>query len=198
MELAKIIEALLFVHGDPMRVSKLVSLLGREDAEIEEALKILTDELKTRGIVLMRNGNEVGLGTSPEAASYVENLIKDEFVGKLSKAALDTLAIVVYYGPVSRPDIDFVRGVNSSFSLRNLMVEGLVERETSDKDKRIYIYKPSMRFLKYLGITRLEDLPEYEDFKNNIEKFLAQNTELISGDASVEAEDVNNDITDNE
>lgn len=175
MELAKIIEALLFVHGDPMRVSRLGDLLGREAAEIEAALTALTGELSGRGLRLLRNDDEVMLGTAPEAASFVENLVKEEFAGKLTKAALDTLSIIVYYGPISRPDIDFIRGVNSSFSLRNLMISGLIERESSEKDKRVYIYKPSMRFLEYLGITRLEDLSEYEDFRKNIEAFLKQN-----------------------
>ncbi|MBI5742370.1 MAG: SMC-Scp complex subunit ScpB, partial [Candidatus Niyogibacteria bacterium] len=167
MELAKIIEALLFVHGDPMRVSRLANLLGREAPEVEEALTELGAQLGGRGLTLLRNGDEVMLGTAPEAASFVENLVKEEFAGKLTKAALDTLAIIVYYGPISRPDIDFIRGVNSSFSLRNLLISGLVERTASEKDKRVYIYKPSMRFLEYLGITRLEDLPEYEDFRKN-------------------------------
>jgi segregation and condensation protein B len=176
MELSKIIEALLFVHGEPMRLFRLVNILGKEEAEVEEALAALTNDLSARGLRLTRNRDEVMLTTAPEAASFVESIVKEEFNGKLTRATLDTLSIIVYYGPISRPDIDFVRGVNSSFSLRNLMVNGLVEREPSAKDKRTFIYKPSMRFLQYLGLGNLSELPEYDEFRKNIDNFLKSNS----------------------
>ena len=91
---------------------------------------------------------------------------------------METLAIVAYSGPVPRAEIDFIRGVNSSFTLRNLLISGLVEREINPKDRRTFIYKPSMDFLRFLGLGKLEDLPEYGEFRKSSEDFLRRETEI--------------------
>ena len=83
--------------------------------------------------------------------------------------------MVVYQGPVSRPEIDQVRGVNSSFILRNLMVRGLVERVTSEKDSRRYLYQPTLDLLRHLGLEKISDLPEYEEVKKELANFLTIN-----------------------
>ena len=175
--LTNIIEAILFIHGESLSISRLAKLAKKSESEVSEALEELGKKLGDRGLRLIKKENEVMLSTAPETSSFVEELVKEEFSGKLTRATLETLAIVAYHGPLSRPDIDFIRGVNSSFTLRNLLVSGLVEREINLKDKRTFMYSPSMKFLQYLGISRLDNLPEYTEFRNTLAEFLKQNNQ---------------------
>ena len=172
MSLPNIIESILFVYGEPMKISRLAGILNRKESEVEEALAILRNNLAERGLKLVQNNDEAALTTVSEASEFIQGLLREEFSGKLTKAALETLAIVVYSGPLPRLEIDFIRGVNSSFTLRNLLVSGLVEREINPKDRRTFIYRPSMDFLRFLGIGKLDDLPEYNEFRKNLEDFL--------------------------
>ena len=80
---------------------------------------------------------------------------------------METIAIIAYKGPLTRLDIEYVRGVNSSFIIRNLLMRGLVERVENPKDARSYLYKVSFDFLKHLGVTGIEDLPQYQEFKKS-------------------------------
>ena len=89
--------------------------------------------------------------------------MKSEFNEELSRAAVETAAIIAYQGPLTRVDIEYVRGVNSSFILRSLMMRGLIERVENPKDARSYLYRISFDFLKHLGVVRIEELPQYEE-----------------------------------
>src|SRR3989338_5656100 len=178
MNLPNIIESILFVYGEPMKISRLAEILNKKESEIKEALAVLENNLAERGLRLAQNNGEAALTTVSEASEFIQGLLKEEFSGKLTKAALETLAIVAYSGPVPRAEIDFIRGVNSSFNLRNLLISGLVEREINPKDRRTFIYKPSMDFLRFLGLGRLEDLPEYGEFRKSSEDFLRRETEI--------------------
>ena len=124
----KHIEAILFLKGEPMNIKKLATILGVQEFEVLEAVKKLQEKLQDRGIVLMRKDDFITLVTSPVSSEFTKVIIGEEFNTGLTKVALETLAIVVYKGPISRTDIDYIRGVNSSFVLRNLLVRGLVER----------------------------------------------------------------------
>jgi len=95
----------------------------------------------------------------------MEEFIKDEFREDLTPASLETLSLISYLGPVSRAQIDYYRGVNSSFILRSLLMRGLVERYNDPQRANVYLYQASFDLLKYLGISRVEDLPEYEKFR---------------------------------
>jgi len=113
------------------------------------------------------------LGTAPEMGELIEALIKEELSKDLGKAGLETLSIVLYRGPISRSKIDYIRGVSSTFILRNLLVRGLVERVSNPDDQRSFLYKPTFELLSYLGISRIEDLPEYDAVKQELESFQA-------------------------
>ena len=91
--------------------------------------------------------------------------MKSEFSEELSRAAIETAAIIAYQGPITRAEIEYVRGVNSSFILRGLLMRGLVERIENPKDARSYLYRISFDFLKHLGLTKIEDLPQYQEFR---------------------------------
>lgn len=166
--LAAKIEALLFVSGEPVALKKLCSALNAKPEEVQSALLQLKGQLEGRGVALAEKDGAYSLVTAPEAADAVEAFTKEELGEDLSRAALETLTIVAYRGPVSRAEIDYIRGVNSSFTLRNLLIRGLIERVTNPNDSRVLLYYPSFDFLKFTGITRIENLPQYEEFRREI------------------------------
>lgn len=174
MKLEAKIEAILFFKAEAMTIKKLSSILEVEEADIETALENLKTSLTERGITLVRKENEVMLTTSAEVSSIIENLTKEELSKDIGKAGLETLSIVLYKGHVTRSEIDYVRGVNSSFILRNLMIRGLVERIQNPKDNRGFVYKPTFELLQFLGIESLDDLPDKEKVLNEIESFQKQ------------------------
>ncbi len=155
----------------------MAEILDKPEKQINEALEDLDKNLENRGIRLVKKDNEVILSTASEASAICEKVSKEEFNRDIGKAGLEILATVVYRGPVSRANIDYIRGVNSSFSLRNLLIRGLVERKTNPKDSRSYLYSPSFKFLQFLGITDIKKLPEYENFGKLVEQFMENSKE---------------------
>src|ERR1035437_2508492 len=169
MQIEQQIEAILFFKGEPVSRKKLSEILNVGQTEINEGVEKLKENLKGRGIVLLEKENEITLGTAPELSKLIEDLQKEELNKELSKASLETLSIVLYKNGVSRAEIDYIRGVNSSFSLRALSVRGLVEKSLDLKDNRRYIYKPSFEMLSFMGIKSVGELPDYQEVNNSIE-----------------------------
>ena len=178
MNLEAKIEAILFYKAEAVTVSQLAKWLTLPISEIEIGLANLADKLTERGVRLIRTGEEIMLGTASEAGSLIEQITKDELSKDLGKAGLETLTLIIYEGPLSRAEIDYVRGVNSSFILRHLLVRGLIEREIDQKDARRFLYRPTLDLLRHLGIEKVEDLPEYEVVKKQVDNFLA-NAETV-------------------
>ncbi|NVN96937.1 SMC-Scp complex subunit ScpB [Candidatus Nomurabacteria bacterium] len=162
IELESKIEGLLFYKGEDVTVKKLSELLNVSVEEIEEALKKLEGSLTNRGLVLVRKDDSVVLGITGELSSIIESIRKEEIAKELSKASLETLTIVLYKNGIARSEIDYIRGVNSSFILRNLLVRGLVEKIVDPKDTRRMLYRPTFDTLSYMGITSIKELPNYE------------------------------------
>lgn len=165
-----IIESLLFVSGEPVALKNIARLLDISADEVEKSVEDLSKEYKeNRGLKILNKDGEVQLVTSPENSEFVAKFMKRDMEQDLSRAALETLSIIAYRGPISRPAIEEIRGVNSSFSLRNLLLRGLIERVDNQKDKRSFLYKISFDFLKLLGVQKNEDLPDYENLNNIIQ-----------------------------
>ncbi len=178
LSLEHAIEALLFWRGEPVALKELMKSLEAKEEAVHEALVSLAENLKGRGIILMANGEgEYMLGTSVEASDLIEKLTKEELSKDLGKASLETLSIIMYKGPIKRSQIDYVRGVNSTFILRNLLIRGLIEKKPAPDDARTSIYSPSFKLLSHLGVSKIEDLPNFELVKNEIEKFNTENTD---------------------
>jgi len=171
MNLDSKIEALLFYKSEPVTALALSRIVGETEGAVWEALKRLEESLTTRGIRLLYKNDSVLLGTAPEMSDILEKITKEELEKDLGKAALETLTIVLYKGPVRKSEIDFIRGVNSNFILRNLLVRGLVERKQNPDDERGFLYSPTFELLSFLGITKKEDLPEYGSIQEEIKKF---------------------------
>ena len=177
-DLTKKIEAMLFVAGDGLTVSRLASILKKGDAEIKEAFNLLEVHLTAEHfLALLKDGDRVSLVTAEGVSKIVEDFAKEEFAGELTKASLEALTIIAYKGPIKRSEIDYIRGVNSSFMVRNLLMRGLVERMRDPKDSRAYFYRVSADFMKFLGISSMTDLPEYGAFAEKLEAFLKEGSD---------------------
>ena len=168
MQLESKIEAILFWKGEPISRKRLGEVLKVGNTEINEGVEKLKENLKERGVVLIEKGEEVMLGTAPELSKLFEDLQKEELNKDLSKASLEALSIILYKNGVNRSEIDYIRGVNSSFTLRALSVRGLIERSLDAKDNRRYIYKPSFELLSFMGVKSIEELPDYSEVSNSI------------------------------
>ena len=170
------IEGILFWKGEPVRVKKLAQILSVAEKDILSSLEILKQKLEGRGMILVFKEDEVMLGTAPQMSVIMETLAKEELVKDLGKAGLETISIILYKGPISRAEIDYIRGVQSNFILRNLLVRGLIEKVTKPNDQRSFLYKPSFELLSYLGLSKIEDTPEYEGVKKEFEKINEQDS----------------------
>ena len=159
------IEAILFWKGEPQSIKKLAASLGKKEEDILVSLEILKEKIKDRGVELVFKDDEVMLGTAAKLSHIIERLTKEELVRDLGKAGLETISIIAYKGPISRAEIDYIRGVQSNFILRNLQIRGLVERVNNPKDARSFLYKPTFELLQFLGVSKIEDLPEFEKVK---------------------------------
>lgn len=168
IELESRIEGLLFYKGEDVSIKKLAELLAVSESDIEEALKKLEVSLIGRGLVLVRKEDRVVLGISGELSSLIESIRKEEISKELSKATLETLSIVLYKNGVSRSEVDYIRGVNSSFILRNLLVRGLVEKVIDSKDSRKILYRPTFDTLSYMNITSIDQLPNYDQVLSSL------------------------------
>ncbi len=165
------IEALLFWKAEPVSIKKLALLLQKNTAEITTAVVNLQEQLKGRGLTLVQWEDEVTLGTPNEVSELIESLTKEELTKDLGKAGLETLSIILYQGPLSRADIDYIRGVNSQFILRNLLVRGLIKRVDNPQDQRSFLYKPTLELISFLGISKIADMPDFDAVRTDIENF---------------------------
>ena len=174
MSLEKQIEAILFYNGEPTKIKSLANMFGVPENDVQSSLEILRLSLGERGIRLITKDDSVMLGTAPEMSEIIELARKEELSRDIGKAGLETISIILYKGPITRAEIDYIRGVNSSFILRNLMVRALIERETNPKDARSFLYKPTFELLQFIGVTSIDELPEFEKVKNDLVSFLEE------------------------
>lgn len=156
------LEALLFISSGPTSKRKLSALLQITEEQLSQASEALRSELDGRGIALVESAEELELRTSPEAAALVRSFRESEFSKDLGKASLETLAVIAYKDGATRSDIDWVRGVNSSASVRTLLVRGLVEGREDDGDKRRIRYSLTTEALAHLGVRSARDLPLFD------------------------------------
>lgn len=182
LKLTKIasLEAVLFIYGEEITKEKLAKILKTSKEEVEQLIseykKILEDT--NRGFYLIDKNDRIVLATKPEFSSILEDFIKDDLKEDLTSATLETLSLVAYLGPISRTQIDYIRGVNSSFILRNLLIRGLVERKPGKGGS--FLYETSFDFLKHIGASSVEDLPEFEKYQKMKESFFSESVEDIN------------------
>jgi segregation and condensation protein B len=167
MKLDQTIEAILFAAGKPLTVRKLAELVDEKSDKIEDALEALKERLQEgSGLMLQEYGKEFELVTRPEAADAIKKVVKDEEQGELTRASLEALTILAYRGPMTRPELEQIRGIQSALILRNLMIRGLVEQKDDERLGQP-TYAVTFDFLKHLGLASVKDLPDYESLRGN-------------------------------
>lgn len=156
------IESILFTASRPVKLAELVRTLGAERAEVEAALAEMASEKQGNGVILLSKNGKYQLASSPDNAKAVGDFINADLRERLTDAALETLAIVLYKQPVSRAEIEAIRGVNSQYILRQLSMRGLVEKAFSPDDARKLVYSTTLEFMASLGIRSMAELPDFE------------------------------------
>lgn len=155
-----VLESLLFVADEPVTVSRLAQALEVTPSEVEAALETLQSEYRDRGMRLQQDGDRVQMVSAPEAASYIERFLGLELRSRLSSAALEALSIVAYQQPVTRAQVEAVRGVNCDSVLRTLASKGLIEQVGRLASVgRPILFGTTFDFLKFFGLGSLDDLP---------------------------------------
>lgn len=170
----KKVEAVLFAVGAPISVKKLSGVIGEGVEAVEQAVSALKEKymLPASGLHIIEHESGIQLATKPEVSSVIEKLVKAEVHENLTPATLETLSLVAYLGPISKSSLEYIRGVNSSFTLRNLLIRGLVERLPHPKKTNAYVYRPTSDLIRHLGIEKKEDLPDfakYQELKESLE-----------------------------
>ena len=163
------VHAILFASAEPVEKKQLVSLLEIKESELALILRALEGLLKGSGLTLIETESEVELRTSPEASAILKKFHESELARDLGKASLETLAVIAYQSGATRGEVDWVRGVNSSTSLRTLLMRGLIEGREDERDKRRVRYAITTEALAHLGISRMEDLPRYTELSAGAE-----------------------------
>ena len=160
LSLSAKIEAMLFVSAEPVPVQQLSQALDVTASVVERGLKELDEALAARGLRLQRNAGRVQLTTAPELAGLVETFLGLEAVSHLSRSALETLAIIAYQQPVTRPQVDSIRGVNSDGMMKSLLSKGLIqEAGRTDGPGRPILYSTTPEFLQHFGLSSIMELP---------------------------------------
>ncbi|MBU0513035.1 MAG: SMC-Scp complex subunit ScpB [Chloroflexi bacterium] len=160
LNLIACVEALLFVAPGAVTSSQLASSLGVTARIVEKELAELEAQYQERGIRLQRHSGRVQLVTAPETASLVEHFLGLEATSRLSRAALETMSIIAYQQPVTRPHVDSIRGVNSDGVLKTLLSKGLIQEVgRAEGPGRPILYSTTPEFLGHFGLTSLEELP---------------------------------------
>lgn len=167
MNIESQIESLLFVSGSPLSSEKISKVLGVGKKEVEKAVIELKNNLEKaeRGLEIAVIENKYQLVTSRKNTKIIEGFLKTEVIGELTKPQLETLTIIAYRGPISKIELEQIRGVNCSLILRNLMIRGLVEGSASLEQAADY--RITHEFLKYLGISDVSELPNFEELSKN-------------------------------
>ncbi len=182
-ELKSNIESLLFISSRPIDKKEIAKNMGRKINELEGIFKELIKEYNdsSRGINIVSNGQSLQMVTNPENSEYVQKFLKTEVSQELTPASLETLSIIAYCGPLTKADLEKIRGINCNIIIRHLLIKGLITekvvnkahtkddgKETIEKqiDSNNNIYSVSLDFIKHLGINDVQELPDYEKLNN--------------------------------
>lgn len=158
------IESILLVSPQGVSVKELAKLLKVEKTDVMESLRVLQELYSfERGIVIQMSGEEVRMVTNPACAEIIAQYTKQEMGGELTRPQLETLTVIAYKGPLTKSEIEQIRGINCTMIVRNLLMRGLIVEEEGSLES---VYRVSLETLSLLGISGVQDLPEYEKLHN--------------------------------
>jgi len=173
-ELAARAEAFLFSEGGSLTLRKLAQLLEIKETQLDEPLRELSQRLEGGGLTLIRTETEVSLAVAKDASVAVQAAYQKELGREIGDAGLEVLAIVLYRGPTTRAQIDYIRGVNTASTVRTLLARGLLERTGNPEDGREYLYRPTVELLAHVGASDLSALPDREEILAQLKAFEAK------------------------
>ncbi|HIS42136.1 MAG TPA: SMC-Scp complex subunit ScpB [Candidatus Limiplasma pullicola] len=170
-EIPQILEAILFVAGEPVAVADLARALEVGEMEIMHAVEALERECERRGVTVRRYGDHLRMETRPEYAPYVERLLQPVQRQTLSQTAMETLAVIAYRQPVTKGEVEQVRGVKCDYSVQSLLHKGLI-KEAGRKEAlgRPILYATTDRFLEHFGISDIRELPPLPDVQEKVDE----------------------------
>jgi segregation and condensation protein B len=185
MSLKSKIESLLFIATRPLSVNKIAELVEGSKDEVKLELDKLFEEYNSadKGVNLQKIGSNYQLVTSANNSKLISEFLKEEITGELTPASLETLTVIAYRGPITRAELELIRGVNCSIILRNLMIRGLIE-EIDDKKNMATKYQITFDFMKHLGITEPAQLPDFEKL-NSSETLNSLLTKSLTGEEKI-------------
>ncbi len=170
-------ESLLFIAAKPLSLKEIAKSLDKPLADIESGLEALAEDCRKeeRGVSVIRQDSRFQMVSSPQNSSVVQSFIKEESSGELTRPSLEALTIIAYRGPISKLDLDRIRGVNCSLILRNLLLRGLVKVNKDAKKEENY-YTVTMDFLRFLGVNDIKELPDYDKLSQDdtIDRILSE------------------------
>ncbi len=162
------IESILFVASKPLSIKDLSKILNQPEPQVQSAMEDLANLKKDSGVVVLENNGEYQLATSSENSSIVKDFLNTDLREKLTDATVEVLAIIAYRQPISKAEIEAIRGVNSQYSIRHLLMRGMIEKVSNPNDARSYLYQTTTEFLQHLGLTSVKDLMEFDKLVENI------------------------------
>ena len=168
------LQAVLFTSGAPVTKKRLMSVLPCRGDELEQLLKELRSTLQNSGLDIIDDGTKVALATSPDMREYITQLQQEDRTAPLSQASQETLAIIVYGGPIAKTDLDFLRGVNTQYTVRRLMIRALIQESKVEKGR---MFTVTVDLLRHLGVRTITELPEYESIRKSIQDGLVASRE---------------------
>lgn len=175
MNLQSRIESILFVSSDPVSFDKISKVTGAVHEDVVSVVSEMIEKYNESncGINLIAQDNEVQMVSNPENNDVVQELTDQEVKSELTRAQLEALTVITYRSPITKPELEEIRGVNCSRIIRNLLMRGLVKEEDSS-EKVVPVYRLSFNALRHLGISSVEELPNYEELSSheNIEKLV--------------------------
>ena len=182
-DLATRAESFLFSEGGSLTRKKLAQLLNVKDTELRTALSELSIRLEGGGISLIETDTEVSLVVSPATSEEIKTAYELELGREIGDAGLEVLAIVLYRGPSTRAQVDYIRGVNTSSTMRTLLTRGLIERTGNPEDGREFLYRPTVELLAHLGVRKVTELPDYAKISNELAAFEQKGSPFQEHDA---------------
>ena len=194
-EIASLAQAFLFAEGGTLTKKRLSQMVEAEDPVLESALEHLAQKLEGSGLTLIVTASEVMLAVAPRQSEVLSDIYQRELGREIGDAGLEVLAILLYRGPSTKAQIDYIRGVNTSSTIRSLQGRGLITRTGNPSDAREFVYQATPELLAHVGSARMQDLPEYGRissellaFEPSVEAFSSDhernNTDITAGGAS--------------
>ena len=182
-ELISQIESLLFVSNKPLTLKQLIKLTDSGEQSVKQALEQIASDRTDRGIVLLDAPDGYQLATNSTNTEVVKNFLNADLREALTEATIEVLAIIGYRQPISKAEIESIRGVNSQYSLRALLMRGLIEKIPNPGDGRGSMYQVTTEFLQHMGITSVNELPEFQEL---VAKIQLPETPQINSEAAAE------------